>query len=278
MTGTRTHVLDAHHHLGSLVLGSLPEGSDPMDLREDLRIRLERMDAAGIDTAVVMPVNRYLRPRGAEDTRVVNDQVAAYCALAPERLRYAVGISEPMYGEAGLEEIRRLSERGFIGVSYHGRWQGVCADDPWIVRQAQLARELGLLLIVHSHAESNLESPTLVANLARAMGDYPVLVTDAMSSGTQYLHYLDLAAHVPNLYFDTSCVYSLHGLVHGVRTLGASRFVFGSDTYSHLMYTTHTPQVISDSGLTPEETDALLCGSFTRLLARVRGDAAAAGV
>lgn len=269
MSETKSKVLDVHHHLGSLTFGSFQRNEDKQDFDSDLAARLERMDRAGIDEAILMPVNRYLRPRGVQDNVELNDEITRYRAMAPERFVYSVGVAEPLHGEAGIDEIRRLHDLGFLGISYHTRYQGVSADDPWVLRQIAVLQELGMLPFVHAHADSNMESPTLIANIARAFPGYPILVTDALSSPTQSMHLLQVARDFPNIYLETSCIFNLRLLVRSVSEFGASRFVFGSDTYSHEMVTAITPDIIRTCGIPPDGVAALLRGSFEGLLSQI---------
>ncbi|SFP69935.1 amidohydrolase family protein [Amycolatopsis rubida] len=272
-------VFDAHQHYGNLLLsdaGGIETPASGQDSRDhaDLADRIARMTAMNVDAALLMPVNRYLRPNGVADTRAVNDALAAYQNLDRARFPCAAGITEPLHGTAGLDEIRRIREElGFVGVSYHARWQGVSADDPWIKRGLAVAGELRLIPFVHAHAESALEAPTCVSNLARAFPDLPIVVTDAMSTTTNYLAYLDIAERFPNLYFDTSCVLHPALLRRWAARLGTAQLIFGTDLYSGgAFYTMTGPGEIAGLGLGPEAEAAVLGANFRRLLAWTEGE------
>ncbi|MGR7003449.1 amidohydrolase family protein [Yinghuangia aomiensis] len=115
-------ILDCHHHVGDvhgvLGLGPTPTGSDPA--ADELAVRLATMDRNGVDRAIVIPGHGYLRPSGLADTRRINDAIAAYRDATPDRFPAAVGIVEPLYGPAGLDEVDRCAhELGLRGISFH---------------------------------------------------------------------------------------------------------------------------------------------------------------
>ena len=86
----RFRVLDVHHHVGSafLALGGPIDSATskvrssatptPSPAEKELASRLEIMDGAGVDQAIVIPGHGYLRPRGIPDTRAENDLIARY--------------------------------------------------------------------------------------------------------------------------------------------------------------------------------------------------------
>lgn len=267
-------VLDSHHHQGNLVISTgvnravdRPNPWAPFDEAE-YRSRVELMGSAGVDTAIVMPVNRYLMANGIADTRRVNDAIARYRDHDPQRFVAAFGIVEPLHGDASLEEIPRLrDELGLVGISYHSRWQGVATNDPWILRQIELLGELRMLPVVHAHADSNLESPSMVGQLARTFPDVPILVMDAMSNNASLMHFLDVSARYANVYLETSLVSTPAAMRQLVAEVGAARVVFGTDTYSYRMLTRNTPEVIRGLGLRDDEVDQILSGTMSGLLA-----------
>lgn len=266
-------VLDSHHHDGDLVLalGVNRQADEPGPAssfdEDEYQARIKLMEQAGVDCAILMPVNRYIRANGIADTRRMNDAIARYRDRDPVRFPAALGIAEPLHGSASLGEIRRMrAELRLIGVSYHARWQGVATNDPWILRQIELLQELRMLPFVHAHAESNLESPSMVGQIARAFPSVPILVTDALSTRTNTLHFLDVAGRYENIYLETSLLYSPAALRYLVSELGPDRIVFGSDTYSRRMLTRNTPEVIGSLGFSDAELEKILCGNMMRLM------------
>jgi predicted TIM-barrel fold metal-dependent hydrolase len=263
-------VLDCHHHYGTLLFaaGKLASEVEAAQQDEGERTRrLERMQAVGINQAVIMPVNRYLRARGALDTQAVNDAVAAYRDGDREHFPVAVGISEPLHGDEGLDEIARLDEElGMVGVSYHTRWQGVATDDPWVIRGLEVLLERRMLAFVHAHADSTMEAPFMVRHIAELFPDLPIIVTDALSSPTQAAQFISEARSIDNIYFETSCAWNLRAIATAVAALGPERILFGSDTYSAYMVTMNTPELIRGLQFGDAAVELILAGNLRRLL------------
>jgi uncharacterized protein len=263
-------VFDCHHHYGSLLFAAGAIAKQVEAAQHDTaeqETRLARMRGAGIDAALIMPVNRYLRPRGVPDTRAVNDAVAAY--RDRDRLNFpaAAGITEPLHGDDGLAEIVRLDEElGMVGVSYHTRWQGVTTDDPLVIAGLELLRQRRLLAFIHAYSESTMEAPFMVRHLAELLPDLPIVVTDALSSPAQAAQFISDARSLANVYFETSCAWNLRAIAAAVAALGPERILFGSDTYSAYMVTMNTPDLIRSLGFGDEATQLILSGNLLRLL------------
>lgn len=263
-------VFDCHHHYGTLLFAAGARAKEVEAAQHDTsehETRLARMRGAGIDAAIIMPVNRYLRPHGVSDTRSVNDAVAAYRDRDRSSFPVAVGITEPLHGDDGLAEIVRLDEElGMVGVSYHTRWQGVTTDDPLVIEGLRLLQQRQLLAFVHAHTDSTLEAPFMVRHVAELFPDLPIIVTDALSSPTQAAQFLSDARTLANVYFETSCAWNLRTIATGVAAVGPERILFGSDTYSAYMVTMNTPDLIRSLGLGEDATQLILSGNLLRLL------------
>ena len=196
---------------------------------EELVSRLETMDADGVDQAIVIASHGYLRPRGLEDTRDVNTSIARYRDRRPLRFPAAVGVVEPLYGDAGLGELDRIhDELGLVGVSFHTRFQGVSTNSRPVQVLIERMAELGLVPIVHAVAEVADESMFRILDLAAAFPDLPMLILDAFSSHEQSFNTLTVAERAPNLVFDTSLAYSFDIVERFVANFGAERLVFGT--------------------------------------------------
>src|SRR5262249_7737777 len=129
MASGQSRVIDAHNHVGDL-WGPENLYSDNLtrqgELDRDARARIAALTRRGVDQAVVIAAPSYLRPDGLVDTRRMNDLVAAYRDVDPDRFPAAVGVVEPLYGERGLAEVDRCKfELGLVGISFHTRFQGV---------------------------------------------------------------------------------------------------------------------------------------------------------
>lgn len=267
-------VFDVHQHHGAVAHSAVAGEAAPTDaaqwLRAEVAARLATMDRLGIGRTLVLPGNSYLRPEGLRDTSAVNDAIVRYCAADPARFAAGAGVVEPLYGAVGLDEVRRVAELGLVGISYHARFQGVATDDVWIHRHLELMSALGLVPFVHCYADSTLEAPVLVGNLARAHPDLTIVVLDGMSTYHHTLECIALAERHPNLVFDAAMAFNASAITQFVRAAGADRLLFGSDIYSHpnTFVTSNTPAALRACDLGTEQVRAILGGNLARVLGR----------
>lgn len=280
MTASDFHVIDAHHHVGSVpslmaqVSESGPQGLDldltPFHDHGDMDVRLSVMNACGVDQAVVIPTHEYLRPNGVADTRRVNDAIAAYHRRDPKRFPAAVGIVEPLYGRHAYDELQRVhDELGLVGVSFHTRFQGVSTDSYLVRGLVERMAELGLVPFVHAYSGSPDEAPWMAAELAKAFPDVTMLVLDGFSGLERSAKESSLAAAAaPNLVFDTSLAYSFDIVERFVANFGAERLVFGTDMYSPpLAYRRSTVlEQLLESGLSDDQKRMVLASNLQRIL------------
>jgi predicted TIM-barrel fold metal-dependent hydrolase len=269
-------VLDVHHHVGDPMTalgGSVDSGVDDGAgaeewWQDELRTRLEIMDAGGVDQAIVIPGHGYLRPDGIADTRRVNDGIAAYRDRRPDRFPAAVGIVEPQHGAVSFAEIRRVRrELGLAGISFHTRFQGVSLDSQWILRYVEAMAEEGLVPVIHAIPESPDEALWKLLLIARAFPDVDMLVLDAFESYESTRECALVAELAPRLHFDTSLSYNFDFIEDFARRFGADRVVFGTDLYSPPLgrRITHLLEQIVASGLEPAEIAAVCGGNARRL-------------
>jgi predicted TIM-barrel fold metal-dependent hydrolase len=126
--------------------------SDPL-------LRLEKMDAAGIDRMVLsLPAHLYMYWTAPEVNvdyaRKVNDANAAYCATS-DRLDFwaHLPLQDPMASVTELE--RAVTELGALGIGMGGaNFGGLEVDDEAMWPVWEKACELGVPLFVHGHNQS----------------------------------------------------------------------------------------------------------------------------
>ena len=150
-------IFDIHHHLGSLTGGSLQEEAGWQDRDYNNRVRI--MQANGVTTSAILAATGYIQADGIKDTMRSNDTVAAYRKRDPRRFPVACGTVEPLHGARSLGELERMKhELHLAGVVWHNRFQGVAIDHQLMRPLLKKVSELGLLPIVHTNAESNMEA------------------------------------------------------------------------------------------------------------------------
>jgi predicted TIM-barrel fold metal-dependent hydrolase len=262
-------VIDAHLHVGSdsalsgvvsAARGPVAgHGDDPTGGEDPVEQQVRRLDARGVDQAVVLGPSNYLRPDGIADTRRVNDTIAAYRRQRPDRFPAAVGVVEPLFGDRGFDEIERCAhELGMQGITFHCRFQGVSNDSPWIRRYVERIGELGLAVFMHSVGESSAEQLWKTELVASDFPEVRFVVLDAFSTFDQSVQVPNVAARCPNVVFDTSLCHSMSLVVPLVVRCGSARLVYGGELV--------TVDDVRAAGFGDEDQAAILGGTIRAVL------------
>ena len=224
-------VFDVHHHLGSLTGGSLQAGDDWQE--RDYANRLRIMDANGVASAAILAATGYIQADGIKDTMRSNDVVANYRKRDPKRFPVACGIVEPLHGVRSLDELERMKhELRLDGVVWHSRFQGVAVDHQLMRPLLKKVRELGLVPLIHTNAESNLEAIWRLERLALEFPDLIFVSMDALTTNTNSQLALDIAKRTKNILFESAHVRGPAYVKNFVEAVGSERMVFGSLFYS----------------------------------------------
>jgi predicted TIM-barrel fold metal-dependent hydrolase len=225
-------IFDIHHHLGALTGGSLQEG-DGWEER-DYANRVRIMDTNGVTQAAILAATGYIQADGIKDTMRCNDTVAAYRRRDSARFPVACGIVEPLHGARSLNELERMKhELGLDGVVWHSRFQGVAVDHSLMRPLLRKVSELGLVPLVHTNAESNLEAVWRLERLALEFPELTFVSMDALTTNTNSQLALDIAKRTPNILFDTAHVRGPAYVRQFVEAVGSARLIFGSLFYSY---------------------------------------------
>src|SRR5262249_36323955 len=94
-------------------------------------------------------------------------------------------------------------------------------------------RELGLVPLVHTNAESNLEAVWRLERLALEFPDLTFVAMDALTTNTNSQLALDIAKRTSNILFDTAHVRGTGYVRQFVEAVGSQRLIFGSLFYSY---------------------------------------------
>src|SRR5918992_5456259 len=198
LQGGAMEIFDVHHHLGSLSGGSLQEGAGWEE--RDYANRTRIMEANGVAQAAILAATGYLQADGIKDTMRCNDTVAAYRKRDPKRFPVACGIVEPLHGSRSLAELERIkNELRLDGVVWHHRFQGLAIDNQLMRPLLKKVSELGLVPVIHSNAESNLEAVWRLERLAVEFPNLTFLSLDALTTNANSQLVLDIAKRTPNI-------------------------------------------------------------------------------
>jgi len=225
-------IFDIHHHLGSLTGGSLQTevGWEDRDYANRVRV----MQAHGVTMAAILAATGYIQADGIKDTMRSNDAVAAYRKRDPIRFPVACGTVEPLHGARSLDELERIKrELHLEGVVWHNRFQGVAIDHQFMRPLLKKASELGLVPLVHTNAESNMEAVWRLERLALEFPELTFVAMDALTTNVNCQLALDVAKRTPNILFDTAHVRGSGYIRRFVEVVGSRRLVFGSLFYSY---------------------------------------------
>lgn len=231
---TVRHVVDTHHHIGTLSIGAEEETTAAEDDRDPVETHHHMLDRFGMTACAVMPALQYERPYGIKNTREINSAIAAYRDRS-RRFLAALGTVEPLHGTALCREEldRMVGELHLDGVVWHTRYQGVAVSDRRMHQLVDEATSRGLPCYIHMFSESNLEAPWMFADLARNHPEATIVALDGFSASTQIYYVMDLADRFDNILFDTAiCFPLLRPLDKFVARFGSERLMFGTDSYA----------------------------------------------
>jgi predicted TIM-barrel fold metal-dependent hydrolase len=193
--------------------------------------------------AILSPPPYYKLTNGLDDTRRLNDLMAALIAEGGDNAVAACGTVEPHHGDAALPEIDRMArELGLKGVVWRHRAQGIYADHPVMARFVTRALDNGLVPMVHATLSTN-ETLWRYKKMAEKFAGHRIVVLGALYEWDQKLEILAEPEAAPNLIYDTAQVTAPSIIEEMVETLGADRIVFGSGFEYR-----PGPQALADSG------------------------------
>jgi len=249
-------IIDADCHVSPT-----PEGGVSITIDELLR----RMDAAGVDRAVT-----WLQPPYRRDTDEANAYIHRATQEHPDRI-LGFGWADPNLGvEKAIETARRcIREYGFCGVKLNGAQNAFFIDDPDL--SLPVVEEIAVacsILAFHVGADAFEQThPFRVAKIARMYPDTSILVVHMGGVGHADLTRatIEFAEACPNLTLIGSAVRTA-AILSAIRTLGADRVCFGSDTPFDLMHVELARyRALLDGEVSDQGKAAVLGGNIARL-------------
>lgn len=201
-------IVDSHAHAGY---------SDALknswDTFEDINVSLRRMDQAGIDKSVILPI-------GDDNFELHNRQTADIVARHADRLIGYAKVSQK-YDAGRVEKLLReaFEQLGLRGLKLHGHPNREIMEVMNHYRKPVLADVFGEVYGMRYVAEQYPDVPVIIAHMGKFIG----------FDGTMRQTVLWLVKEYPNLYFDTSSVCDHEWLERTVAQGLTHKMIFGSD-------------------------------------------------
>lgn len=249
-------IIDADCHISPT-----PEGGNSITTDELLR----RMDRAGVDKAVAWlqpPYRREVDPANAYVHQAMRDH--------GDRI-LGFGWADPNLGvDAAKATVRRCVEDfGLYGVKLNGAQNSFYIDSPELsIPVIEEIARAGCLLAFHVGADAYEHThPFRVGKIARQFPETTIL---AVHMGGASFHDLsdamiEVAADCPNLHLIGSGVRVIP-VLKAIRTLGADRVSFGSDTPFELMWVERAKyDALLDGEVADEDRARIMGGNIARL-------------
>jgi predicted TIM-barrel fold metal-dependent hydrolase len=250
-------IIDADTHIS-------PTGEDAMAITYDELLR--RMDRAGVAKALT-----WLRPPYMREIAESNAYVYEAVQQHPDRI-LGFGWADPRLGlDKAKEAVRRcIYDYGFYGVKLNGAQNSFYIDHPDISLPVveEIART-GKLLAFHVGTDAyETTHPFRVAKIARMFPEVHILMVHMGGVAHHDLSNaaIEMAQECPNLTLIGSAVRT-GAILKAVKTLGASRVCFGSDTPFALMHVEVAKyHALLDGEVTSEEKHRIMAGNIARLM------------
>lgn len=251
-------IIDADAHISPT-----PQGGNSIGIDELLR----RMDRAGVDKAVAWLQPPYVRSEIDRGNAYVSRAMRAH----PDRI-LGFGWADPNLGvEKAIGDVRRaVEEYGFFGVKLNGAQNWFRIDDERLALPVVAAvAHAGVVLALHVGADAyDRTHPSRVAAIARRFPDLRILVVHMGGAAFDDLSAaaIDIAREHPNLTLVGSAVRAIP-ILAAIKSLGAERVCFGSDTPFELMHVELAKyRALLDGETTPAEQALVLGGTIARVL------------
>ena len=226
---------------------------------------IRRMDHAGVDKALT-----WLQPAYFPDIDSGNALVFEAARKYPDRI-LGFGWADPHFGiDVAKGQVKRcVEEYGFYGVKLNGAQNRFFIDSeemalPLIEETARLGARLAF------HIGTDAYEQTHPYRLAKIAARYPETQILAVHMGGIAFHDLSAAAieaaqKYPNITLIGSGVRAVN-ILKAIKTLGASRVCFGSDTPFGLMHVDLAMYQALLKDEVPEEEKALVLGGNIKRL------------
>ena len=250
-------IIDADVHISPTCEGGVAVTVDEL---------LRRMDRAGVDKALT-----WLQPPYMREIAASNAYVHQAMQQHPDRI-LGFGWADPRLGVANAIAMARqcIYEYGFYGVKLNGAQNSFFIDDPILSLPVieEIARS-GKLLAFHVGTDAYEQThPFRVAKIARQYPEMQILMVHMGGVAHHDLSNaaIEIAQECPNLTLIGSTVRAT-AILKAIKTLGAKRVCFGSDTPFALMHVEVAKyHALLDGEVSAEQKHDVMAGNIARLM------------
>jgi predicted TIM-barrel fold metal-dependent hydrolase len=249
-------IIDADTHIS-------PYRDDAFDIPVDALLR--RLDRANVDKALV-----WLRPPYMRHVSEANRYVYQAMQDHPDRV-IGFGWVDPHLGkEQMLDEIKRCHEEyGMYGIKLNGAQNNFIIDSDYAAPFVQAIAETGRVMAFHIGTDAyEATHPYRLGNIAQRYPDTRFLMVHMGGVGFHDLSAaaIDVMQQNPNIMGIGSAIRPI-GVLHALKTLGADRIAFGSDTPFNLTHVEVAAyQALMQDEFTQAEQQQVMSGNITRFL------------
>jgi predicted TIM-barrel fold metal-dependent hydrolase len=245
-------VTDAHCHLGQYYKFAIPN--------PDLKGMIEVMDASGVARACI---SSHLAI--TSDWELGNKLTLEARDQFPDRFIGQVVVS-PVEPHCIKKEITKyIDHLGFKAIKVVPDTHLKAITSKEYEPMWEAAAERNCLVLSHTFHGSNMDSPSLFAELAEKYPSVPILIVHSGALTAGFPEAIRIAKSYPNLYLDVSGSYITGPWIKNmVEDLGPEKVVFSSDMpFIDLRYSLGR---VLYSGLSPNDIKLVLGGNIRRLL------------
>ncbi len=239
--------IDGHTHVGEW-----PHGANFEGLEQMLEGVVAVLDANGVDASCVMS-GGYMW--NGTDYRLGNDVLLKLWRRLPGRVVPFAHFNPNDHADALQAELERLCAAGVRCIKLLNAYQDYPGDGPKLMRLYRFAAANNMLILNHAWTRQEI---------TRIAGEFPE--TDFIFG--HYGRWQDpILRQYPNVYANIWNLGSLGFLERGVRSVGAEKFLFGSDAFMNPISVGIGLVVYADI---PDEDKRLILGTTqARLLEKV---------
>jgi hypothetical protein len=182
---------------------------------------VQKMDQAGIDRAVVGPVDEHITVYNREGNNFILAAVKAF----PGRL-IGFATANPWYGEPAVSELRRAFDAGLRGLTLNTALQGYFIHDELVHPLIEVAIEYQAPVYFHT-ATPIFALPFQLAELARCFPQVNFIMGH-LGAADFWTDVVPAASQSANIYLETSLRSGVATIRNAIQTVGAGRVLFGS--------------------------------------------------